>query len=472
MWLLVLGLGCGGNGVGDSGAAASTDTATDAADDAAPARYDFESRDGTGASSVAYTGQAFRHLLLVEMRAHLERLTARLDAGYVPEPGDVAAELDFYYHFDSDTAGAVPLTWASVPAARQATFEDVAHGKDLAGKIAGNDPARQHVDWSTAFVGWQADGVTTPESLVLRWFAQLDAAAVARAAGDVPRGSDGAPLPAVYVTADGLDLRVLLQTFLTGAVAFSQGADDYLDEGLDEDHAALEDGAPYTALEHAWDEAFGYFGAARDLPAWSDGAVVDPGHADTYAPDGAIDLTTEVCWGHAVDAAAHDLRAQAGAATDLTATAWEGFSRGRALLARHDAPLTAEARARLEGFRDQAVSAWEAAIAASVVHHLDDVLAVLDAPSGAAYDLGALAAAWSGMKGHALALQFHPRPAVSDADFAALHAAIGQAPVLPEAGAAEVAAYAEQLRAARILLAEAYGLDVPHVGGEEGTGGR
>ncbi len=469
MWWLALWLGC--DGAVDLDTATPTDTAGDAADDGVPARYAFESRDGSGASSVGYTGQVFRHLLLAEMRAHLERLTGRLDAGFAPEPGDVAAELDFYYHFDGATAGTVPLAWTSVPPPRQVTFDDLAQGKDLAGKIAGNDPSNQHVDWSTAFVGWQAEGVTTPESLVLRWFAQLDTAAVAWGAGDVPRGPDGVTLPAVYVTADGLDLRVLLRTFLTGAIAFSQGADDYLDEGLDEDHAALADGAPYTALEHAWDEAFGYFGAARDLPAWTDGAVVDPGYADTYAPDGAIDLTTEVCWGHAVDAAARDLGAQAGAATDLTATAWEGFARGRALLARHDAPLAAQSRARLEGFRDQAVSAWEAAIAASVVHHLDAVLVVLDAPSGAPYDFGAFAAAWSGMKGHALVLQFNPRSPLNDDDFAVLHAAIGQAPVVPEAGAASAAAYAEQLRAARALLEEAYALDAVNLGAEDGPGG-
>jgi hypothetical protein len=464
--ILALLFACTGDGAKD---AADTAPDTGASTDL-PTRYAFDARDGSG-SSVSYGGQMFRHLLIDEMTTHLEALTGRLDAGYFPERGDVAAELDFYYHFDSATSGTVPFAWTSDPAPLQAVFDDVSSGKDLAGKIAGNDPANQHVDWATAFVGWRAEGVSTPESLVVHWFDELDAAAVAWSNGDVARTPDGRPVPAVYVTAEGIDLRELLQKFLTGAVAFSQGADDYLDEGLDEDHAALVEGAPYTALEHAWDEGFGYFGAARDYPAWADATVASPGYADTFAPDGAIDLTSEVCWAHARYAAKRDLGASADAPTDFTATAWEGFARGRALLASTTGPLTAAQRAELEGHRDQAVAAWEGAIAASVVHYLNEVLVVLSSPPGAAYDFGEYAAAWSEMKGFALALQFNPRSPVSDADFSALHALLGQAPVLPGADAAAVAAYAAQLREARALLGEAYGFDAANLGGADGTGG-
>ena len=52
--------------------------------------------------------------------------------------------------------------------------------------------------------------------------------------------------------------------FLLGAVAFSQGADDYLDDdvagkGLLVFGYIPAEGKKYSALEHAWDEGFGYF---------------------------------------------------------------------------------------------------------------------------------------------------------------------------------------------------------------------
>ena len=72
-------------------------------------------------------------------------------------------------------------------------------GKDLVGKLAGNDATGQHKDWSTDFVGWDADGVTTPESLVRHWFGVVDDQAAAWANSDIPVGPDSSPVPEVFV---------------------------------------------------------------------------------------------------------------------------------------------------------------------------------------------------------------------------------------------------------------------------------
>lgn len=278
----------------------------------------------------------------------------------------------------------------------------------------------------------------------------------------------------MFLTAHGQDLQQLLQKFLTGAVAFSQGSDDYLDDDLEghgtrSSHGALEDGKPYTALEHAWDEGFGYFGASRDYCGGDDAVVSSPGYADTWSPDGAIDLLTEVCWGHSTNAAKRDFGAVV--PTDFTAQAWEGFHGGRALLASIDGDLSADQLAQLHAYRDQAVSAWEAAIAASVVHYLNAVLQDMAAFGTDTYDFTAHAKHWSEMKGFALSFQFNPRSPLSDEDFVALHDALGTAPVLPTADAGAIDAYRDGLLGARAQIGAAWGFDAANLGADDGTGG-
>lgn len=435
-------------------------------------RYAFTGR--TGSESVSNEGQIFRHLLIVDMKSHLGALTGRLNGGYFPEEGEVARELDFYFSFDSESSGSVEHLFSTTPAPVQVTYDELATGKNLVGKIAGNDDAGQHEDWSTALVGWEHPDVTTPESLVHHWFAEIDAAAQGWANGEIPLDPSGAPVSAVYVTADGLNLRELLQKFITGAVAFSQGADDYLDDdlagsGLLSSHTNVEDGKPYTALEHAWDEGFGYFGASRDYCSGDDAVIASPGYADTVVADGAIDLLTEVCWGHSTNAAKRD--AGAIVATDLTADAWDGFLGGRALLASTTTDLSADELASLKAFRDQAVLAWERAIAASVVHYINGVVVQMDAMGTETYAFDDHAKEWSEMKGFALAFQFNPRSPLTDEQFAALHDLLGTRPVLATAGAEARSDYRADLLAARAMIGTAYGFDAANLGGDDGTGG-
>lgn len=438
-----------------------------------PDRYDFQDRFGDG-SSVSYSGQTFRHLLVHDLGSYLDGLTGRIDAGFYPEPGDIRAELTFYLAFDSSTSAGIAHAYASDPAPLQATYGEVATDKDLLGKLAGNDPEGQSVDWNTGFVGWSEPGVTSPESLVWRWVDEIDAAGVAWANGDRARDPSGAVVPAVFVSADGRNRQELLAKFLTGAVAYSQAADDYLDDdrpdaGLNSPHGANEADAPYSSLEHAWDEAFGYFGAARDLGLRPLDAVADPGYADTLPADGAIDLTAEVNWSPATYAAKRDLGGPV--PTDYARTAFSAFVAGRALLAATPEPLDADQQAALAAHRDAALGAWETAMAATLVHYLNETLVETLRADTPEYDFATHAEAWSEAKGIALSLQFNPRCPLTDAERAALNDQLGLAPVLGTASPDARAAAADALRAAKATLATAYALPAENLGGDDGLGG-
>lgn len=425
-----------------------------------PETYAFQSRDAALGQSVAYSGQTLRHVLIEDLKAQIGGLTARIDNGTqapTPEAGAVLAELDFYYRLDTSGAEVKPLL-TTTPALMQTTYSQIGSG-NLTSKIAGkDDPEKQHKSWTTQFQGWT--GASSPEGLVTSWFELLDARALDRANGIVDHDPvTGAVLP-VHLTADGLELRELLQKFLVGAVAFSQGADDYLDEGLEADHSALEAGKPYTALEHAWDEGFGYFGAARNYLTLEDSAVAAKPYGDVDG-DGKIDVKSEYSFGHSTNASKRDAGSAATARTNFSEDAMKGFLAGRALLASTTGPLTAAEKTELAGYRDQAVSAWEKAIAASVVHYINDVVADMGKFGTAEYKFSDHAKHWGEMKGFALSLQFNPRSPLTAAKFAELHSLLGDRPVLPNAAGAEE--YRVALIQARAVLHQAYAFHADNV---------
>ncbi len=432
--------------------------------------YVFDSEDGSE-SSVVYTGQVVRHLLISGMKSEIGALTNRIDAsGYFPEDGDVTADLNFYLEFDGAIGGVVAVPFSSDPSPLQSTYADIATGSTLVGKIAGNDATGQHADWSTEFVGWDQDDVTTPESLIRLWVDQLDGLAVDRAGGVIPAWPDGTAMGEVFITEDGQDLQQLIQKFLLGSIAYSQGTDDYLDNDIDgkgllADNTEQGEGKPYTALEHAWDEGFGYFGATRTYGSMSDDEIADIGFRDDNN-DGAIDLTSEAIFGHAANAAKRDRGAVV--MTDYTQQAWDGFYAGRTVIMNADGALTESEMAQLVEHRDDAVAAWEHAIASTAVHYINDVVQDMGKMGSDDYSAASHSKHWSELKGFSLSLQFNPRSTVSTADFAELQGLIGTAPVLDSSQAADAVA---DLIAARNILGTSYGFDAGNLGDDAGHGG-
>lgn len=434
-----------------------------------PQSYTFESRFDEGETSVSYGGQTHRQILIKDMVSFISSLTEDIDSGaFTPAAGDVSASLNYYFEFDSDTSSGDPIALSTTPPLLQATYGDISTDKDLVSKIAGRDEKGQHEDWSSDFRGWNAVGGDSPEILVRAFFDMLDHRAVARANGEAGLDPDGVPIPEVYVTPEGLDLKQLIEKFLLVAVNYSQGTDDYLDNDL-EDHGInsqnLEragDTASYTSLEHAWDEGFGYFGAARNYADYTDDEAAGSGGRPEYASgyhdtngDGSIDLTSEINFHASVNAAKRDRGSSADAPTDFSQEAIDGFLRGRAIIQAAGGPLSDDEMADLVASRDRAVRAWEKAIAATVVHYINETLGVMDAIGTADYSLSEHAKVWSEMKGFGLGLQFNPRSQLSDADFVTLHDLMRDAPALP--GDVDLDAYREDLLAARDLMGSAYG---------------
>lgn len=436
--------------------------------------YAFDSR-VKGADSVSYSGQTFRQVLIGDLKGSLSDLTVDIEKGYFPASGDISSTLSFYFDFDGHVGGKLAHGYTTDPGALQVQYQDISSGKNLVGKMAGNDETGQTRDWSTDLRGFGDQGDYTPESLVRAWFDAIDDAAVNYANGNPALGPDGTPVPAVYVTAEGLDLQQLLEKFILGAVTFSQGTDDYLDDdiagkGLLSDHTEIEKDATFTALEHAWDEGFGYFGASRYYAEMTDGEIADNKYADMDG-DGAIDLLSEVCFAASINTAKRDNGAHKSAPTDFTADAYSGFYQGRAVIAAATGALTIDELGDLQANRDMAIEAWEKAIAASMVHYINNVLQDMNTFDTADYNFGDHAKHWSELKGFALWPQFNPRSPLTDAEFDNLHDLIAEAPVLPNASASAILDYRDALISAKELLATAYDFEPANLGDENGENG-
>ncbi len=444
------------------------DTASESGPLDVPERYAFQSRFEADSGSVAYDGQTFRQVLIVSMKAEMDAIQSEIDGGAVFEPGVVAARLSFFYDFDPDTAGELRHAVSTDPAPLQATWADLG-GADLVSKTAGNDREPQHRDWNVDLIGWSS--TQSPEAVVREIIETCDDLAVAFSTGDIPLDPGGSAIGVWFVSAEGVDYQQLLEKFLLGAVAYSQGADDYLDEGLTADNTAQEEDEAYTALEHQWDEGFGYWGGARDYLDYTDDEIAGADGRGEYASgyhdsndDGAIDLRSERNFGASVNAAKRDGgAAELGVELDYSEQTMRAFLRGRAIITDADGPLSETQMADLEEQRDLAVDGWERALAATAIHYFNDTLRDMATTDGAFVDL---AKHWSELKGFLLMLQFNPRSQVSRETLTEIHRLVGVAPALDDADA-----YAADLLAARGMLAEAYAFDAALVGDDAGENG-
>lgn len=427
--------------------------------------YDFESKIDDTKSAVSYSGQVARQILINDLSKFIgAQLSKVADFGSFTDRDAVMDSLNSYFDVaDYSVASERPILTTTTPGA-QLTLADISSSsKNLVGKIAGEDVKGQHKDWSTEFEGWGIKGSTTPKQLVRTFFGMLADNAQDQIDGTVRTDPFGNPITNISLTTDGHDLKQLIQKFLTMSVSFSQGVDDYLDDdepgkGLLSSHSFPNTDDPFTDLEHQFDEGFGYFGAARDYLDYSDDETAGKsgrddwqGYHDTDA-DGSIDFNSEYNFGHSTNAAKRDRSATG---IDLTKDAMTAFLKGRKLL--NDTAGNALSQAEtdeLYGYRDTAVLAWEKAIAATVVHYINDVDDDLAKIATGEFSYADLTKHWSEMKGFALGLQFNEDSPLNDADFAMVHTMFGDMPVL--IGVDEVAAYRADLMTARDLMQAAY----------------
>ena len=262
------------------------------------------------------------------------------------------------------------------------------------------------------------------------------------------------------------------------SVAYSQAADDYLDEekGLAATNVGQDKGTKdYTKLEHQFDEGFGYFGAARDYLSYNDNEISGKvstaedgreewnGQHDTNG-DGSIDLLSEKNFGNSVNAAKRDRGTKDNAAaTDYTKQAMDAFLKGRQLISDNaGVELTEDQKTELLTYRDAALNAWERSVAGTVIHYINDLDADLAKVDTADFDYVTTAKHFSELKGFALGLQFNPYSPVTDVQFEEIHTLLKDAPVL---NVADVASYQADLKSARDILQAAYSFDATNVAG-------
>ena len=258
---------------------------------------------------------------------------------------------------------------------------------------------------------------------------------------------------AVYTTPAGVDMRQVLITVLEGALAYAQGAGGYLST---ETLTAADNSEPIddraTELEVAWDLAFGYFGASRHYPGFTDENLAEGQVVTDSDGDGAVQLDREYNYSFAELAGARDF---SGTQVNYTRTIFEAFLRGRTMIANERAieDILVE--------RDEIRRAWEEVLAATAVHHINETLALMGTVTEAEFDQrsdAALNAHWSAAKGYSHALQFNPQRAISGGDLTELHRLLGKAPpyAFPDTSAA-----ADSLRTnmqdAKGVLQDVYG---------------
>ncbi|MBE1283368.1 MAG: DUF4856 domain-containing protein [Rhodobacteraceae bacterium] len=336
--------------------------------------------EGDKTNSVSYSGQAARHVLHDSLKA----LASQGDGG--ANAAEIEAALSSYFNgSEGDLEIIAPATKGDFKI-KQTMLNEISSGKNIAGKF-----------YDGAMSAWPGD-MTGKEVLVhmIKHAAQ----------------SEGG-----YDAANGYDWGQLISKFTMGAMAYNQAVDNYLDEKLEADNKPnnkpYSEGAAYTGKEHAWDEAFGYFGAAAhslglsaednyNIAKKKDLAVADANG------DGVVDLKTEYVFGPAYYAAGADKSGKTSYMTDIMTA----FIEGRKLItSANGEALSDEQRTQLKAHAATIEENWEKVLAEATFKYAGSVYNDIT-KIGEAADYDARAKAyrayvkhWGELKGFAMALQ-------------------------------------------------------------------
>jgi hypothetical protein len=397
-----------------------------------PTAYVFDSRFQPGTSSVSYSGQTVRNLLVQDLKTTIDRLGK---PGAQPITVDELRKL--YEH--SDAMNLSTLTEGGAAPAKEVRYSQIATGKSLKNAPVAADPV----------IGY---GGKTVDQLINEWFQVIAA-----------NSQDPKKLgtPAVFTTAEGVDLSQMVEKVLHGAVAYQRGTGNYLVKVLEQQNTAAEAGKPYTKMEHYWDEAFGYFGAAHDFASFTDAQLA--GKAADFTRDsngdGKIDFQSEYNFAFAKSAGKRDKGASG---VDFTKEIFDAFLKGRTLIVNQGTTQEIAAEAT------KVSQAWEKIIAATVIHYINEVVADMAklTPGQVAEKNNAnLNKHFGELKGYAIGLQFNPAKQIPTAQLEKFHALVGNVPPYAAPGTAAFDQAVADLRAARAILKEAYGFSDAVVSG-------
>ena len=409
-------VGCSSDDDNDDGGQTLIDT---------PTSYSFASRFNEGESSVSYSGQVVRNLLINDIKIQMST-----DAG----SGNPATLVSMMANDNADQA---ILSSAGSMTTVQTKYHDIStsHLNDRLTAVE-----------SYTIPGYDANAGT----LVNGWVQELAASGKTRATG--------------------LRLDQITQKTLWGAVSYWQGTSKYMSKiPTDDNTAASGDGAAYTAMEHHWDESFGYFGAALDYnTGYTDDSRKNGPNVDSNG-DGSIDFKSEYNVGWAITAAKRDLCSACDTDLDFTKTIFDAYLEGRTLIT-NQADL-----ADILVQRDIVMNNWEKVVAAVSIHYVNDVaddIAGLITAADTSIAPGSDATAdyenhWGEMRGYANGLLYNDFKAITDANLLRILSVMGTAPVYPSNGDfSAMQAYHDSLVGeVRAIFKASYGFSDANVAG-------
>ena len=385
-----------------------------------PQAYVFDSRFVEGESSVAYSGQVVRNLLLQDLKSLTDSVGK--DGGRSVTVQDMLK----LYEYD-DGLNLKTRTSTGAVSALESNYSALSTGKNLVGKIS-DEPV----------IGYNR----TADDLVREWFKTI---------ADNSQDSGKLGTPMAYTSDNGVDMSQMVNKVLIGAVPYYQATGVYLNSLLERDNSEAKDGTkPYTAMEHAWDEAFGYFGAARDYFRYTDDQLagkVDDFTFDSNA-DGSIDFKSEYNFGLSRNAGKRD---KGGSGVDFTQEIFSAFLAGRTAITNQGTV------AEISAHRQTAANGMEKVIAATVIHYINDTLSDMSKLGTGEENIANLNKHWAEMKGYTVALQYNPFRLITDGQLAELHGIMGEAPIYDEPGSNSYNTQVTNYKRAKDVLQAAYG---------------
>ena len=404
----------------------ATDNDTDTMTMETPTEFVFESRfeEHAGESSVSYSGQVVRNLLVNDIKS---LIASNVGGGNTATINSMMA---------NDDPNLAIYTGSGLNTV-QTKYHDISTSQlndRLAAVTSYTDP------------GYGANA----QDMITGWVAE----------------SEG-----YSVRPGGLDLGQMTQKVMWGAIAYWQGTSKYMSKIPNDDNTMSDDGDPYTAMEHHWDESFGYFGAARDYnTGYSDDTDRKTDPYNDSNGDGLIDFKTEYNMGWAVTAAKRDLVDGVAVDYDFTKTIFDAYLEGRTLIY-NQAPLD-----EILVQRDIILNTWEKVVAAVSIHYINDTMSDLEAlisagdsnlawdnlpESGDGYKYNIH---WAEMRAYAHGLIYNDFKLISDADIATVLGYMGTAPAYNDGSDfSAMQTLHDNLALAKPILQAAYGFSDAHM---------
>lgn len=380
-----------------------------------PTTYEFASRFNDGESSVSYTGQVVRNVVIKDLKS-LAGTSGSTEASL----------LDLYNNGGESQAPILN------PEMREA-WSEFDNTSKLSNKIAQDD---SDLTSGIPLLGYNKK----PDVQMKEWFAAVPSLVAAN--------SDGSRL---VQASDSLELNQMIGKGLLGVVSYYQATSNYLpkmESDAASNSAASDDGKAYSAMEHHWDEAFGYFGAAKDYNTYADDTARKSSY-DSNA-DGKIDYTSEYNFAWATYAAKRDIDCASTCTkdNDFTGTIMDAFLEGRTLI-HNEGSLDA-----IKAQRTIVVNAWEKMIAANIIHYAHDVISRMS-DSGNKQILHS----WAEMRAFAMALQYNQYKEIADDKLSDIITNMGTAPPVPSTWSD----YSGELTTIISTLEEAYTFDPANI---------